>query len=117
MNSTLSSCRRALLPLALLVVAPLASVAASTDAPNVNVTVPSEGEALAEGFEHAFERFNSAPLFLTYEKEGSALRTLAGIRSIRAEGAVLVIVTANGTTLAIPAKRVLSLTDERPPTI
>lgn len=117
MNSPLSSCRRALLPLALLVVAPLASVAASTDAPNVNVSVLSEGEALAEGFERAFEKFSSAPLFLTYEKEGTALRTLAGIRSLRAAGAVVIIVTEKGTTLVIPAKRVIALTDERPPTL
>lgn len=114
MNSSLTSCRRVLLPLALLVVAPLASVAASTDAPNVNVSLPSEGEALAKGFERAFEQFKTAPLFLTYEKEGTALRTIAGIRDVRAEGAVLVIVTTNGTTLAIPAKRVIALTDERP---
>lgn len=118
MNSTHSSFRRALLPLALLAALafPLVSFGApSSDAPNVSVSVPTEGEALAEGFERAFSRFTSAPLFLTYEKEGSSLRTLAGIRSLRAEGAVLIIVTEKGSTLAIPAKRVLALTDERPP--
>jgi hypothetical protein len=117
MNSTLSSCRRALLPLALSVAAPFASVALASDAPNVNVSVPSEGEALADGFAHAFSGFSGGPIFLTYEKEGSSLRTLSGIRSVRAEGAVLVVVTDKGTTLVIPAKRVLVLTDERPPTL
>lgn len=118
MNSTLSSCRRVLLPLALLVsvAAPLAPTLSAADQPNVTVTTPAEGEALAEGFENAFERFQGGPLFLTYEKEGSVLRTLSGIRSVKAAGAVLVIVTDKGTTLAIPARRVLSLTDERPPT-
>lgn len=115
MNSTLISCRRVLAPLALLLCISAASVASAVDAPNVNVSVPSEGEALAEGFERAFQRFSSAPVFLTYEKEGSALRTLAGIRSVHAEGAVLVVTTEKGTTLAIPARRVLALTDERPP--
>lgn len=115
MNSTLSSCRRALLPLALLVSAPLGSALFAADQPNVTVTTPSEGEALAEGYERAFERFQGGPLFLTYEKEGSVLRTISGLRSVRAEGAVLVIVMDKGVTLAIPARRVLSLTDERPP--
>ena len=118
MNSTSSSCRRALLPLALLVsaVAPLASPLSAADQPNVTVTTPAEGEALAEGFERAFERFQGGVLYLTYEKEGTVLRTIAGIRSIKADGAVLVIVTEKGNTVAIPARRVLSLTDERPPT-
>jgi len=115
MNSTHSSFRRALLPLALLVSAPLSSVLSAADQPNVTVTTPAEGEALAEGFERAFERFQGGPLFLTYEKEGTVLRTISGIRSIRAEGAVVVIVMEKGATLAIPARRVLSLTDERPP--
>ncbi len=114
MNSTLSTCRRALLPLALLVSAPLTSVLSAADQPNVTVNTPSEGEALAKGFERSFARFQSAPLFLTYEKEGSVLRTISGIRSVHAEGAVLVIVMDKGATLAIPARRVLSLTDERP---
>lgn len=87
---------------------------ASDAAPDVKVEMLSEGEALAKGFELAFRHFSGAPLFLTYEKEGTALRTLAGIRSLEAEGAVLVVVTERGTTLAIPARRVLSLTDERP---
>lgn len=116
MNSTLSSCRHVLLPLALLVSAPFVSVVSAADTPTVKVTAPSEGEALADGFEHAFHAFPGGPLFLTYEKEGSTLRTIAGIRSLRAEGAVLVIVMEKGNTLAIPAKRVLSLTDERPST-
>lgn len=82
--------------------------------PDVKVEMLSEGEALAKGYERAFRHFSGAPLFLTYEKEGTALRTLAGIRSLEAEGAVLVVVTERGTTVAIPARRVLSLTDERP---
>jgi hypothetical protein len=112
-----SSCRRVLLPLALLVSAsaPFVSMASAADQPNVTVTTPAEGEALAEGFENAFERFQGGPLFLTYEKEGTVLRTISGIRSVKAAGAVLVIVTDKGNTLAIPARRVLSLTDERPP--
>ena len=108
---------RAFLPLALFVSAPLASVvSAASDAPDVNVSMPSEGEALADGFEKAFLKFSGGPIFLTYEKEGSSLRTLAGIRSVRAEGAVLIINTDKGSTIAIPAKRVLVITDERPQT-
>lgn len=87
---------------------------ALSDTPTVNVTTLSEGEALAKGFEKAFERFSGGPLFLTYESEGNTLRTLAGVRALRADGAVIHVVTDRGTAIAIPARRVLVLTDERP---
>lgn len=106
---------RALPWLALPVLLPAVSVSAAPgDAPTVRVEAPSEGESLARGFEQAFGQFSGGPLFLTYEKEGSGLRMLAGIRSVQAEGAVLLIKTDKGTMLAIPAARVLAITDERP---
>jgi hypothetical protein len=76
--------------------------------------MPSEGESLAKGFEAGFREIPTGPIFLTYLQEGSALRTLSGVRSVNAKGAVLVVVTDRGTTLVIPATRVLVLTDERP---
>jgi predicted ATPase len=106
---------RVLAWLALPVFSPVVQVSAAPgDAPSVRVEMPSEGEALAKGFEQAFGQFSGGPLFLTYEKEGSGLRTLAGIRSVQAEGAVVLIKTDKGTMLAIPATRVLAITDERP---
>lgn len=115
MNTTVVSFRRALLPLALLgFVSFTPAASAASDAPIVNVSVPNDGEALAAGYEKAFERFKGGPIYLTYEKEGAVLRTLAGIRSLRADGAVVFVVTEKGSSLAIPAKRVLVITDERP---
>lgn len=115
MKTCLSRSFRALSWLALPALLPVVSVSAAPgDAPSVRVEMPSEGEALAKGFEQAFGEFSGGPLFLTYEKEGSGLRTLAGIRSVQAEGAVILIKTDKGTMLAIPATRVLSITDERP---
>lgn len=115
MNTPLSFRRLGRASLAFLILAALAPLLrAAESAPHVKVEMPSEGESLAKGFERAFRHFGGGPLFLTYEKEGSALRTLAGIRSLEAEGAVLIVVTDRGTTIAIPARRVLALTDERP---
>ncbi len=117
MKTSLTRSFRVLAWLALPVLSSVATVwAAPGDAPSVRVEMPSEGESLAQGFEQAFSQFSGGPLFLTYEKEGTGLRTLAGVRKLQAEGAVLVINTDKGTTLVIPATRVLSLTDERPGT-
>jgi hypothetical protein len=89
-------------------------VLAGADTPSVQVTITSEAEALAKGFENAFERLKGSTVFLSYERAGEKPVTLAGVRSVRAEGAVLLIVTDRGTALAIPARQVIGLTDERP---
>lgn len=106
---------RALGWLAFAALVPLHTVSAAPgDSPSVRVEMLSEGEALAQGYEKAFDKFSGGPIFLTYEREGSGLRTLSGVRSVKAEGAVVSIATDKGTTIVIPATRVLVITDERP---
>lgn len=103
--------------LALCVLGVLASaptVSAAPDAPTVNVSVRAEGEALAKGFEDAFNALQNAPVFITYAREDKGFVTLAGIRSLRAFGAVLVIRTDRGPSLVIPARSIVVITDERP---
>lgn len=92
--------------------APLAF--AASDAPPIKVDVRAEGEALAEGFASAFEAIPNTPVFITYSREDKGFVTLSGIRSVRAVGSVLIIRTDRGPTLAIPARAVVIVTDERP---
>ena len=102
------------LSLAAVVVSPAAVSAASGDAPNVNVTVRSEGEALARGFEKAFETISGGPVFLTYSREDKGFVTIAGVRAVEAVGSVLIIRTDRGTRFALPAASIVTITDERP---
>ena len=95
--------------------APLA-LAAGSDAPTVNLTVPAEGEALAKGFSAAFEALQNTPAYITYTRDDKGFATIAGIRSVRAVGAVLIIKTDRGPTLALPARSIVVITDERPTT-
>lgn len=96
----------------LITLAPLA--AASADSSAINLSVRTEGEALAKGFEEAFTSLSNAPVFITYAREDKGFVTLSGIRSVRALGAVLLIRTERGPTLALPARAVVVITDERP---
>lgn len=82
--------------------------------PDVNVTVPAEGEALARGFEEAFRSFSTSPVFVTYTREDKGFVTLAGIRSLRAVGAVVFVTLERGPSLALPARSIVVVTDERP---
>jgi hypothetical protein len=91
-----------------------ASSAASVQAPDVNVTVRAEGEALARGFEEAFRSFSTSPVFVTYTREDKGFVTLAGIRSLRAVGAVVFVTLERGPSLALPARSIVVVTDERP---
>ncbi len=91
------------------------SARAVNDAPPVNVTVRAEGEALAKGFEAAFEALQNLPVFITFAREDKGFVNLAGIRSIKAVGAVLIVTTEQGTTIALPARAIVVLTNERPP--
>ncbi len=102
---------------ALASIAPLASAAPGSDAPTVNLTVPAEGEALAKGFASAFDALQNTPVYITYTREDKGFATIAGIRSVRAVGAVLIIKTDRGPTLALPARSIVVLTDERPNTL
>ncbi len=103
--------------LAAFFLAPLAPLAvAAPDTPSVNLSVRAEGEALAKGYEEAFNAIPNAPVFITYAREDKGFVTLAGIRSVRAVGSVLVIRTDRGPTLALPARAVVVMTDERPAT-
>ncbi len=98
--------------------APLAPVAmaAQRDTPSVNLSVRAEGEALAKGYEEAFKAIPNAPVFITYAREDKGFVTLAGIRTVRAVGSVLLIRTDRGPTLALPARAIVVMTDERPAT-
>lgn len=87
---------------------------AAPEAPTVNVAVRAEGEALAKGYEDAFNTFQSVPTYITYAREDKGFVTLAGIRSVRALGAVLVIRTDRGPSLVVPARSIVVITDERP---
>jgi hypothetical protein len=91
-------------------------LSAANDVPTVNVAVRAEGEALAKGFEEAFNSLQNAPIYITYAREDKGFVTLTGIRSVRALGAVLAIRTDRGPSLVIPAKSVVIITDERPAT-
>lgn len=102
----------ALCALVLAAAAPIAS--AAPEAPTVNVAVRAEGEALAKGFEEAFNSLPTAPVFITYAREDKGFVTLAGIRSVRALGAVLLIRTDRGPSLVVPARSIVIITDERP---
>lgn len=90
------------------------SSAAPVQAPDVNVTVRAEGEALARGFEEAFRSFSTSPVFVTYTREDKGFVTLAGIRSLRAVGAVVFVTLERGPSLALPARSIVVVTDERP---
>lgn len=90
------------------------SSVAPIQAPEVNVTVRAEGEALARGFEEAYRSFATAPIFLTYAREDKGFVTLAGIRSLRAVGAVVLVTLDRGPSLALPARSIVVVTDERP---
>lgn len=92
----------------------LAVAQSSHGSGSVNVVQRSEGEALARGYEEAFKLISNKPVFITFERNGQNRRVIAGIRDIRAAGAVVVITTERGTTVAIPAADVISVTDERP---
>ena len=102
----------ALCALLFVVAAPL--VSAAPEAPTVNVAVRAEGEALAKGFEEAFNALPTAPVFITYAREDKGFVTLAGIRSVRALGATLLIRTDRGPSLVVPARSIVIITDERP---
>lgn len=88
--------------------------AVAADSTPVNVTIRSDEEALAKGFETAFREFKPSPIFLSYEREDRGVITLTGLRSVRAAGAVLIITLDRGVTYAVPARNVILLTDERP---
>ncbi len=90
------------------------SSVAPVQAPDVNVTVRAEGEALARGFEEAFRSFSTSPVFVTYTREDKGFVTLAGIRSLRAVGAVVFVTLERGPSLALPARSIVVVTDERP---
>ncbi len=92
------------------------SSGAAISPPEVNVTVRAEGEALARGFEEAFRSFSSAPVFVTYAREDKGFVTLAGIRSLRAFGSVVFVTLERGPSLALPARSIVVVTDERPAT-
>ena len=102
-----------LVAFALLSAAPVVALASSDSNP-VNVTVRAEGEALAQGFEDAFHALQNTPVYITYSREDKGFATVAGIRSVRAVGAVLIIKTDRGPTLALPARSIVVVTDERP---
>ena len=89
---------------------------AASDSPDVNVNIRAEGEALAKGFEEAFSALPNAPVFITYSRDDKGFATIAGIRSVRAVGAVLIIKTDRGPTIALPARAIVAITDERPTT-
>jgi hypothetical protein len=99
-----------------LVVLAAPALHAAPDQPAVNVSVRAEGEALADGFEAAFAAMTNAPVFITYTREDKGFATLAGIRSVRAVGSVLIIRTDRGPTIALPARSIVAITDERPST-
>jgi hypothetical protein len=84
------------------------------DSGRATVVQRSEGEALARGYAEAFDLISNKPVFITFERNGQNRRVIAGIRDIKAAGAVVVITTERGTTVAIPAADVISITDERP---
>lgn len=88
-------------------------VLGAQEAPNVHLSVLSEGEALAKGFEEGFNTLNG-PIFITYERQDRGFATLAGIRSLRAAGSTVIIRTDRGPTLILPASSILVITDERP---
>lgn len=85
------------------------------ETPDVRVTVRADIEALARGYEEAFDALPNTPVFLTYAREDKGFVTLSGIRSIRAMGGVLVIRTDRSSTLVLPARSIVIITDERPP--
>ena len=101
----------ALVALAFVSVAPLAFAA---EQPSVTLNVRAEAEALAKGYEEAFESIPNSPVFITYAREDKGFATLSGIRSVRAQGGVLVIRTDRGPTLVLPARSIVIMTDERP---
>lgn len=86
---------------------------ASPETPSVQLTVRSEGEALALGFEEGF-RTLKGPIFVTYSGTDRALAVLSGVRSLRAAGATVIIRTDGGSTLILPATAIVVVTDERP---
>lgn len=53
-------------------------------------------------------------MFITYAREDKGFATLSGIRSVKAQGGVLVIRTDRGPTLVLPARSIVIMTDERP---
>lgn len=106
---TIASCA---LLLAFAVAAP--GAAHAQNPPAVNLTVTSEAEALAAGFSDAYNVMANLPVYLTYAREDKCFTTLTGVRDVRAAGAVLIISTDHGLTLALPARSVVLLTDERP---
>ena len=93
------------------------SAFAAPDPIPVNVAVPSEAEALAKGFENAFAAIPNSPVFITYARADKGFATLSGIRSVKAEGGVLLIRTDRGPSLVLPARSIVVITDERPSTL
>lgn len=106
--------RLALVALLLCSLAPLATHASAQSTPNVTLVQRTEGEALAKGYEEAFKLITSTPVFLTFERAGQPTRTLAGVREVKAVGAILVITSERGPVIAIPAANVVQLSNERP---
>ena len=110
MKPTLSR-SAALVAFALVSFAPFASAA---EQPSVTLNVRAEAEALAKGYEEAFSAIPNSPVFITYAREDKGFATLSGIRSVKAQGGVLVIRTDRGPTLVLPARSIVIMTDERP---
>lgn len=95
--------------------APFAATAArAADAPVVNVRTPAEAEVLAKGYADAFSEMSNTPVFIIYERSDKGFNTLAGIRSVRAFGGVVVIRLDRGPMIALPASSIVTMTDERP---
>jgi hypothetical protein len=101
------------LGLALVTLTPLPARAAS-DSPSVSVNIASEVEQLAKGYEEAFRSISDGPLFLSVRGPDGAVRVLSGLRAVRASGGVLIVTTDRGPVLAVSARDVLLLTNERP---
>jgi hypothetical protein len=93
--------------------APISAHAAS-DTPSINVSLPSEVEQLAKGYEEAFRSISDGPLFLSFRAPDGSVRVLSGLRGLRASGGVLIVTTDRGPVLVVSARDVLLLTNERP---
>ena len=94
--------------------APVETALAASDQPTVNVNALAEVEALARGYQSAFDAIPNSPVYITYERKDKGFTTLSGIRSVKAAGGVLIIRTDRGPTLVVPATAIVVMTDERP---
>lgn len=80
-------------------------------APNINVSVSSESKDLATGYAAAFTKFRRVPFHVQLQHEGGKIIVINDIKSVSANGGVLLLETNKGLFYAINPKDIIWLSD------